>query len=307
MRISEDSDNNNNGTVQGKVSLTVIGGSQKGTIFSKQQVEVRTEDTPYTVLSRNLGSQVETRGSGDRLYVSGIAGLREFDHGPESGWVYSVNGDYPSLGANVKTLNTGDQLVWEYKLKADPSKGPGGSPSSNQTNPSVEAAIKSVKIPANNQIALKDIQGAVIAVIQSDTKMTPQQVKQIKESLQQNIIQLSESVQPTDSKVLSDSQEEVRLQVPAGAVTTQTELTIQKQQANQPEVVSAIYSFGPKGMKFNQPVTISIKIPLEIDDLSQLALVWLNEKTGEWVPIPAVVDPSTGIVTGKLIISPILR
>jgi len=52
-------------------------------------------------------------------YVEGIGGLFEFDEGPESGWVYSVNGERPGKSSGLYPLKNGDDVVWEYILKIE--------------------------------------------------------------------------------------------------------------------------------------------------------------------------------------------
>ena len=47
-------------------------------------------------------------------YIEGINNLYEFDCGPLSGWMYSVNGWYPNYGASLCTLGDGDRIVWNY-------------------------------------------------------------------------------------------------------------------------------------------------------------------------------------------------
>ena len=47
-------------------------------------------------------------------YVSEINGLAEFDNGPNSGWMYLVNGQYPDTGLAEKTIKQGDSIVWHY-------------------------------------------------------------------------------------------------------------------------------------------------------------------------------------------------
>jgi|GEM_PF-4044902 len=51
-------------------------------------------------------------------YVAGINGpsgwLREFDNGPLSGWMYTVNGAYATLGLSEKYVEDGDVIVWHY-------------------------------------------------------------------------------------------------------------------------------------------------------------------------------------------------
>ena len=47
-------------------------------------------------------------------YVEGIGNLYEFDHGGESGWVYSVNGKKASVSAADYLLKDGDKILWAY-------------------------------------------------------------------------------------------------------------------------------------------------------------------------------------------------
>ena len=47
-------------------------------------------------------------------YIEGIANLYEFDGGPLSGWVYSVNGVFPNYGCSKYALKDGDQVLWQY-------------------------------------------------------------------------------------------------------------------------------------------------------------------------------------------------
>ena len=50
----------------------------------------------------------------DSVYVEGIGNIYEFDCGPQSGWMYSVNGIYPGLGCSAYTLADGDVIVFQY-------------------------------------------------------------------------------------------------------------------------------------------------------------------------------------------------
>ena len=51
---------------------------------------------------------------GSDYYVSGIGGLKEKQHGPMSGWMYSVNGVAPNKAAIKYDLKDGDKVVWYY-------------------------------------------------------------------------------------------------------------------------------------------------------------------------------------------------
>jgi len=67
----------------------------------------------------------------DSVYIEGIGNLYEFDGGELSGWVYTVNGEFPSYGCSLHTLTDGDEVVWLYTcdLGADVggTNGPGGA------------------------------------------------------------------------------------------------------------------------------------------------------------------------------------
>lgn len=48
------------------------------------------------------------------VYIEGIGNLYEYDCGPQSGWMYSVNGVHPGLGCSAYTLADGDVIVFSY-------------------------------------------------------------------------------------------------------------------------------------------------------------------------------------------------
>ena len=48
------------------------------------------------------------------VYIEGIGNIYEFDCGPQSGWMFSVNGIYPGLGCSAYTLADGDVIVFNY-------------------------------------------------------------------------------------------------------------------------------------------------------------------------------------------------
>lgn len=47
-------------------------------------------------------------------YIEGIGNLYEGDVGPESGWGYKVNGEFPPVGCSEYVLEDGDALVFSY-------------------------------------------------------------------------------------------------------------------------------------------------------------------------------------------------
>ena len=49
-------------------------------------------------------------------YLQGINGLFEFDYGAESGWLYSVNGEFQGTGCGTYILQDSDYVEWHYTL-----------------------------------------------------------------------------------------------------------------------------------------------------------------------------------------------
>lgn len=87
----------------------------KGYIVHPKEITLRKDDTAFTVMERAVGSgSVQYIGSGASLYVQAIDGLGEFDEGPESGWLYEVNGKFPEYSAGLYTVKDGDTIRWRY-------------------------------------------------------------------------------------------------------------------------------------------------------------------------------------------------
>lgn len=100
--------------VKQTVSIKVIG---INTTMMQGNIEVNSSSTAYSVLrelTKQNGKSISTKGFGSTVYVSGIDGLKEFDHGPSSGWMYKVNGTPPNIGAGAYRLKAGDQVIWYY-------------------------------------------------------------------------------------------------------------------------------------------------------------------------------------------------
>jgi len=87
--------------------------------FSGSKTIKAEEDETYTAydalesLCADKGYAIE----GSSSYVSAINGLGEFDAGPTSGWMYSVNGKYPNVPAGDYEVKKGDKIRWVYVTK----------------------------------------------------------------------------------------------------------------------------------------------------------------------------------------------
>lgn len=100
---------------QGKAALVPADGQ----ILAERSVEVQSGATVIDVLRQVLREEkihfeYTDATAYDSAYIEGIGNLYEFDCGPQSGWMYSVNGVYPGLGCGSYTLSEGDAIVFSY-------------------------------------------------------------------------------------------------------------------------------------------------------------------------------------------------
>jgi len=102
-----------------------------GVILSGISLEISEGDTVLDVLLKACSENVCSSGcescknEGIRVdytdmpmfnscYIEGIHGIYEKDCGGASGWMYSVNGEFPQVGANAYTVEEGDKIVFLY-------------------------------------------------------------------------------------------------------------------------------------------------------------------------------------------------
>ena len=91
-------------------------------ILGRVAAEFTDGETVFDVLKRvcnNYGIQIEYSYAPmyGNYYIEGINHLYEFDCGPESGWMYKVNGWFPNYGCSSYTLKNDDDIVWCYTCK----------------------------------------------------------------------------------------------------------------------------------------------------------------------------------------------
>lgn len=80
---------------------------------SSKSIEINNGDSVYDILKKS-GANISARTTGYGLYVEGINGRFEFDEGPTSGWVYTVNGSRISKSCDKCEVKSGDKIVWTY-------------------------------------------------------------------------------------------------------------------------------------------------------------------------------------------------
>lgn len=90
-----------------------------GVILPETTVAFTPGQTVFDVLKavcQDAGIQLEYSWTPlyDSYYIEGMNHLYEFDCGPESGWMYRVDGQFPNYGCSGYTLSGGEQIVWCY-------------------------------------------------------------------------------------------------------------------------------------------------------------------------------------------------
>ena len=92
---------------------------ENGVILGRKKIEFTAGETVFDVLKRackTYGRQLEYsyNPAYKSAYIEGIAHIYEFDCGPESGWMYKVNGVFPNYGCSNYELSKDDEIVWLY-------------------------------------------------------------------------------------------------------------------------------------------------------------------------------------------------
>lgn len=84
-----------------------------GVILNKSNIKINKGETVLSLTTRVLdeeGISYENRSG----YIASIDGQGEGDKGPKSGWMFSVNGRFPNVGAGFVKVKNGDNISWLY-------------------------------------------------------------------------------------------------------------------------------------------------------------------------------------------------
>ena len=100
---------------EGKAALV----PEDGVMLEATEVEFTAGDSVFDVFRKVLREEkihfeYVDASAYDSVYIEGIGNIYEFDCGPQSGWMFSVNGIYPGLGCSAYTLADGDVILFNY-------------------------------------------------------------------------------------------------------------------------------------------------------------------------------------------------
>ena len=92
---------------------------EDGVIIRTTTVEVKKGSTVFDVLQsvtkkKKIHLEYSFTPAFKSYYIEGIHNLYEFDCGELSGWMYSVNGEFPGEGCSSYTVENGDVIQWVY-------------------------------------------------------------------------------------------------------------------------------------------------------------------------------------------------
>lgn len=91
----------------------------KGMILEKTTVKISSTETAYSILQKvckaaGIHLDAEYSSAFSTEYVQGIGELYEKEAGDMSGWLYTVNGKLPNIGASRYQISPGDTVEWVY-------------------------------------------------------------------------------------------------------------------------------------------------------------------------------------------------
>lgn len=86
-----------------------------GIVLSSTQVSFTKGETVYSILQRICQEKgiplVTSQG-----YINAIQNIGEMDAGKTSGWLYTVNGEVPSVGSTGYRVKENDVIAWRYTV-----------------------------------------------------------------------------------------------------------------------------------------------------------------------------------------------
>ncbi|MBR6950654.1 MAG: DUF4430 domain-containing protein [Oscillospiraceae bacterium] len=95
---------------------------EDGVILPAENVAISEGDSVFDVLRRacltaGVDLEYDYAYNLSGFYVTGISGLTERGCGPQSGWMYKVNGWFPNYGSSRCPVSSGDVIVWCYSCE----------------------------------------------------------------------------------------------------------------------------------------------------------------------------------------------
>lgn len=101
------------------ISFTVSGPSDETVILPETDVAISVGETVLDLTIRILEKNnipFEIAGFGKDAYILSIDGIAQYEKGPQSRWLYNVDGEYPPAGPSEYYLKEDQRLEWIYTV-----------------------------------------------------------------------------------------------------------------------------------------------------------------------------------------------
>ena len=90
-----------------------------GCILAEYEVEIEDGDSVFDALKKatkenKIHLEFVNTPIYNSAYIEGLNNIYEFDAGELSGWMYSVNGEFPNYGSSRYKIKAGDRIEWHY-------------------------------------------------------------------------------------------------------------------------------------------------------------------------------------------------
>lgn len=246
-----------------------------------------------------------------------------------AGWKYAVNGRVPGRAADDYPLDDGDWVVWFYALSYLDSGGFQEDISLEKIEaPVVSDAVKKAREEAaekakdaletlanelNWQTKVKTplelLQGATLDFpAGSETLYSDEELSYWRDVLSLNKVDVAQKVSAGQEAKAGDELGEVGLTLPAGALEKDETITVKENEWNDKlplplthKLLSHVYSLGPDGINFKEPVTFALKLIVSEDtSAADLVLAYFDRVRQVWRPVPAVLDRANGQILARL-------
>ncbi len=161
----------------------------KGYVINPTSIKINKGDTVWDVTKKVMDENnisYNYKGSGSSVYISDIAGDGEFDHGKNSGWMYSVNGSFTKDGSGQYKLNGGETIQWRYTTNLGEDLGADNSSFKSNNVVSNEAEKGSTIVKAEAKVDKKE------AKVEVDSKRI---IGAVKEAVEKKLTQIV--IEPT--------------------------------------------------------------------------------------------------------------
>lgn len=132
----------------------------KGLILDESNIKIKEGESVLNFTLRILGEKGISY-KNKNGYISSIDDQVEHDRGDGSGWMFSVNGVYPNVGAGSVTIKNGDNVKWLYTENLGEDIGGSVSQNKDVNNGYVTAETKIVNKEATSKVTDKQIKDAI--------------------------------------------------------------------------------------------------------------------------------------------------